>query len=266
MNPVQTNLSVQEIEAWGDRIANEINRVSQEQLGDQSVKVQADSEVGKKIEQLALELLKDYPRAANDCVYIRSTYSIQPSIVVAFSDLEPILEETAPGSLFKDEVGKKITINNLATDIYGSFIEQPTCLELRNIVVPQNCQFLKNAWTKEKVHEESNTHCVNSHRTVGVVDIDPNLETTEIVATVRFGNVIRENQTLTIKTRNRENGQVVIPLAHLNMTAKIRYDGEVSLPNGKTFTIDQIISAKSLVMIGSPITTKFCFNIVTPDV
>lgn len=266
MEPIHTNLSLQEIEAWGERIADEINRVSQLELGDQIVKVNANSDLGKEIEKLALGLLKEYPRAANNCVFIRATYTIQPSIVVAFSDLEPILEEDVPGNLFRNEVGKKIAINNLAHDVFGTFIQQPTFLEFRNIVFPQNGQFLRNEWTKEKVAEEANTSCINGDRQVGVVDIDPNLETTEINATVRFGDIVTENQTLTVMVRNRQNAQVVIPLPHLNMTAKIRYDGEVSLPNGKTFTMDQVISANNLILVGSPMIVNLKFDIVPPKV
>lgn len=256
MEPTK-QLSLQDIEAWERRISEEISRKNQEFLGNEKLKVQTHSVTGKKIEEFVIGLVKDFPRGPVGW-FIQSTITIFPQIEIKFDDLRPLLQEENPGNLFNTEIGKTVTITNLSNDIFGSFIDQPTKLDLLNIKIPKNFQLKPNEWTKEKVEEEGNATCINAPKTMGIIDIDPKLETTEITATVRFGTTETPNQTIKLKTRDRQNSVLVIPLSHLNMSAKIRYDGVVSLPNGKTFAIDEISPPQNLVLINSPY--NYCLN------
>ncbi|MBS0637401.1 MAG: hypothetical protein JSS12_07805 [Verrucomicrobia bacterium] len=255
-----TSLSHQDIDAWGLRISEEIARKSQEFVGNESLRVQTDSHIGEKIKEFALGLLKDFPRGSVGW-FIQATFTVIPHIVIKYEDLKPILQEDPLGGLFAHEIGKTATITNLFSEIFGNFIDQPTKLDLLDIKIPEKFHLEPNQWTEEKVKEEAKTSCLNASRTVGVVDIDPNLETAKMTATVRFGATEIPNQTLTLKTRDRQNSTLVIPLYHLSMSAKIRYDGEVSLPNGKTFTMSDILPPQNLAVINSPFNFNINFNV-----
>lgn len=259
-----TTLSHHDIDAWGLRISEEITRKSQELVGNESLKVQNDSDTGKKIEEFVLGLLKDFPRGPVGW-FIQTTFTVFPHIIIKYDDLKPILQEESLGSLFATQIGKTATITNLFTEMFGNFIDQPTKLDLIDIKIPDNFHLKPNEWTKEKVEEEGKTSCINAPRIVGHVDINPKLETTEITATVRFGTTEIPNQKITLKTRDRQNFTLVIPLPHLSMSAKIRYDGEVSLPNGKTFTMSDILPPQNLVAINSPFNFNINFNIDFPS-
>ena len=94
-------------------------------------------------------------------------------------DFKPLLSKD--GGLLPHTIGKYITVKPLRDRFFGEFTHKDTQLEL---IVDESevAKLRKNEWTPEKARQESLTTSVNRVKHIGEVDVDPNLEKTEIVA------------------------------------------------------------------------------------
>lgn len=261
-----TKYTQAEIQVWEEQIIEKINRKQTELFANESVKLHSSDELTTQIQEYVLDLLKDFPRDENSNIFIGSIYTVTPLIVVKYSDLRPIIEAENADSLFASEVGKMITITSLVSDVYGAFITAPTRIELRNIEFPENFDLKPNEWTKEKAQAElSAAVCINSERTLGTINIDSTLRTGEAKATVDCGGKVLENHKITFKMHADNDAEVSIPLPHLAMSAKINYDGMITFPNGKTFSLAETLPpgqrVQKYICINSPWQMNLNFHI-----
>lgn len=211
--------------------------------------VEASDEVRAR-EERVYGLVNRYPAAENGSKFIGSHCIVCPQLVVKKRNMQPIHEEQCEGNLFLTEVGKalqnrdgkSLQIDPLFHELFGSITEEPRSLVLRNIRLAPGSTLKPNEWTKERIHQESmstDTVLIHKQADFGPYNIDPRLNSCELLADIQFGAFERRDHAIKAQITGYEDSiQWVIPLFPL--AGKIQFDGSVTLKNGATFTMEQL--------------------------
>lgn len=229
------------LDEWEEEISRAISQAKTATFGDQAVSATAGSELREKIDLFVSTLLKEFPCTENGSRFVHSTFTAVPQLVIRYGDLQPILEREREGSLFSKEIGKTIEIEPLVNGFLGTITQESTRLELFDLRFANNSKLLSNNWSSKRVVEESDLTVVNHPKTIGEVDVDPNLQRIQLTATVRFGAFQATDQVIVAETRDGQSLDLIISLPHLSLTGKICSDGVVKLQNQRSFAIDQLI-------------------------
>lgn len=209
-------------------------------FGEQEVRASSKSELGKKVTEFVSETLDELLEEHKDGnLFLRSTITVHPKVRFFFRDLQPLVEGS---SLLPQEVGKILYVDSLADPRFGTFTDHKIPLELRNIHFPDRGGVWQvNDWTPEKIRKHSQEIVINGEKTIGEVDVDPNLKTCEIVADVRFGDFEAKEQKIRAQTRDDETLELTVALSKLDLNGVIQSDGTVRLNNGASFPIQELI-------------------------
>lgn len=237
------------LEEWEEEISRAICQEKARVFGEQTVAVNAKSLLGKKIDRFVSNLLKEFPCTANGSRFVHSTFTALPQLVIRYSDLQPVFKREKEGNLFLKEIGKSLEIEPLSNSFFGSITQESTHLELLDLRFANNAKLLSNSWSTARVFEESDLAVVNHPKTIGEVDVDPNLQQIQLTATVRFGAFQAKDQEIVAETRDGQSLDLIIPLPHLSLTGKIGPDGVVKLQNKRSFPIDELIGPDPVTWI-----------------
>jgi hypothetical protein len=241
--------NVRALQQWENEIVATISQKKAQLIGNQEVAVLSTSDLGKKIDYYVLQELKDFPCSSNGSRFIHSTFTASPQLVIRYADLIPTLQPEREGSLFCEELGKKYDVDPLRNSLLGTFTQENTRLELEELRFVQNSLLVANDWTAKRVVDESDLAVVRRPKTIGEVDIDPDLRRIQLIATVRFGSFVAKDQEIIGETRDGLSLDLIIPLPHLSLHGKICPDGSVTLENEVRFSIDQLIGPDPVTWI-----------------
>ncbi|MBS0636332.1 MAG: hypothetical protein JSS12_02380 [Verrucomicrobia bacterium] len=231
-----------------------IQQLNDQELGGAAICTPSQSALGQEIIRRVHEILKDCPKSPAGNVFIRSTFSVCPTLKLLFSDLQPIVS-----GLFAPESGKWIEVEPLQDQTFGDFTHEKTRLELTNVHFADGATFKDNTWTYEKVRQLEDSCIINSSTRIGDVDVSPNRKSSEIIADIRFGSFEAKEQHIEVHTRNDETLELIIKLSHISLKGNIGYDGDVTLSNDAHVSIDEIagVSEDSWIGIEHDVSVEF---------
>lgn len=221
------------------KISRQVKAKQEEVFGDREVVVQEGDPLYDELDQAIAELIKPYPADSNGSRYICSTVKVCPTLKINLSRFYGVFKEAAPGNLFLDEVGKAIDFGPLENPLLGSFTTGNTTLKLKNIRFKPGAIMRANEFTTLE-NSDKKVIAINAQRTFGAIDTNPELQKTEFVANVIFGDFKAQNMEIPVETLgDDETTELVIALPPI--VTKIAYDGTITLPNGTVCKVEDLV-------------------------
>lgn len=234
-----SNFSPKSLEQLENQISAEVKRKQQEVFGNRSVIVKEGDALYDELDRTITKLVKPFPASANGSKFICSTIKVCPTLNVNFSHFHSLFKDAVPGSLFLDEIGKAIDFGPLTDSLLGSFTKENTTLRLTNIRFKPGATLRANEYANLSDSNKKVT-LINAQRTIGAIDTNPELQKTELIADVAFGDFKAKDMLIPIETLGDETTTELI-IALPELVAKISYDGTIALENGTVCNVEDLV-------------------------
>lgn len=246
------NLSSRQIADLEMLLSRQIDKRAKEAFADKEVVVLRGDGLYEKIDSVIQEIIKPFPATAAGSRFINATITVIPVLYVNLSHFHKLFQETAPGNLFLDEVGKAIDVGPLADpEMFGeyTFTSENVSLKVRNIRLKPGSDLQPND-AANQVPAQQDSIRINSKKIDGDVFTSPALKKTVFIADVAFGDILDEKDLeIPVETFGQESTTyLAIPLAKLSFTRKIYPDGTFHLPNREKCDVESLAGGRRVLL------------------
>lgn len=261
-----TPLSPRSIQELETQILAEAKAECKKAFGDRKVTIFDNDPLYEIVLNRLEHLTKRFPLTANKKKLIGSSCIVTPKLLVGFSVFEKLIEERVKGNMLEVDFGKKIAFGPLLDPVLGYITTEDIELKVRNIRVFKDGKLVDNVFTEEFLQQETEKRkCIllNEDVNCGYVDTNPNIQKTQILADVEFGDFKEKDQLIDVQTEGDES-TTYLCFKLPPIEGKISYTGSVTLTSEKLTKYLDFVKLEELVGLVPNLCIDHIFNVDAP--